>query len=128
VNAAFRERYGTPGLWRHGPARWPHGVTVADPATATGAPTTTTSAAVITGRVPDGTDRLQYDVGNETVTGVRDPHANIDGHWPDAPTAVGMQCAEVRPATANATDKGWACQDWSSRGPTARCEALRPSR
>ena len=53
----------------------PHGVTVADPATATSTPTTTTTlAALIAGRVLDGSDRLHYDGANEAVTGVRDPH------------------------------------------------------
>jgi hypothetical protein len=50
----------------------------------------------------------------------------VDGHRPDAPTTVGMGYEEARPATANATDKGWAGQDWSRQPrPDATLEGVK---
>jgi serine/threonine protein kinase, bacterial len=80
----------------------PTGVTVADPATATVAPSNSTAAAHVAGPVLDGTYRLDFDLQNQTINGtVTGLGAAVSEWWafrsvctPAGCAAAGSQLAE----------------------------------
>jgi serine/threonine protein kinase, bacterial len=59
----------------------PRGVTVADPATVTGAPAASTPVPAAAGPVLDGTYRLDYDLTKQTANGAPTIGGSAETHW-----------------------------------------------
>ena len=72
----------------------PTGVTVADPATVTMAPSTSTAAAHVSGPVLDGTYRLDFDLQNQTINGtVTGLGAAVSEWWAFRSVCTSAGCA-----------------------------------